>query len=62
MAKCAECGIKIKVVFEGRFCGDNCKLFVVVDDNKDHTPTGYCKGCFKKVICQDIDYLEEQFT
>jgi len=61
-AKCLECGKKTTVVFEGRFCGNNCKLFVVIDNNKDPSPTGYCKECFKKVVCQDIDYLEDQFT
>lgn len=62
MAKCCECKEEIEVVFEGRFCGDNCKLFIVKENYKEPTPTGYCKECFKKVICKDIDYMEDQFN
>jgi len=62
MAKCCECKKNMKVIFDGRLYGDSCKIFIVKEDFKKPTPTGYCKECFKKQICKDIDLMERYFS
>ncbi len=59
MTKCLECEKKSKTVFDYR-CNrkdKRCELYVIFDNSKPPTPTGFCIDCLLKMLRSEFQDL-----
>lgn len=59
MAKCIECGGEKKTVFDYRCNGKTkcCELYVIFNNSKPPTPTGFCLDCLLEMLRSEFQDL-----